>query len=440
MARNFLQFPSAPYNGTYSSKSFNNGSGQQKGLMVPLTIVWGSYLFNGLPLGSSNPNFAIAFNLNSAGPNTVSGTWTVQSVYIDNEAVNFPVYVYFTDTGFSISCPANSAGWYAVYTSQRSGLVIGLGVDNNTIVNDEFTNVFFTDVFMVPSLDQEEPFAADFNLISPFITFSGSGGQLDAVSIIASGSGYTSGALAVSGGGGTGATAGGTVDQFGRFTGASVGSPGGGYVGNPSITPTAAQNKIAPWSSSTLFSVGEFTSFGGTYWEFIGPDNETAPGGPAPPGNGAFMFSNTGIAANQPAAFASGVTAITPGTTIETDNTFGARAAGDQTITINTTVEGGGVFGTPFPARASGFIYITHIYAHQVASVAGGSILKLLNDDAVSTVFTWETPSDTGGITFYELQNAQIKLPATSNWFLDCTSFAGNVTVTFTFVFTFAEI
>lgn len=161
MARNFLSLPSAPYNGVYSSKAFNTGRGQQKGEMVPVDILWGSYQANGASLGSANPNFAVAVNLNTAGPSTVSGTWTPQSVYIDNEGVDFPVYVYFPDTQFSVSAPANAAGWYEVYTLARQALVCGLGIDDNAVTQAQRTRVFFTDVAMVPSLDQEQQSAID---------------------------------------------------------------------------------------------------------------------------------------------------------------------------------------------------------------------------------------------------------------------------------------
>jgi hypothetical protein len=156
MARNFLQYPFAPYNGAYTSKAFNTGRGQQKGEMVPIDILWGSYSFNGTPVGNAAlPNFAVAVNLNTAGPSSVSGTWTPQSVYIDNEGTNFPVYIYFPDTQFAVSCPADAAGWYEIYTLARQALIIGLGVTSAAVTQGQRTRCFFTDVVMVPSLDQE---------------------------------------------------------------------------------------------------------------------------------------------------------------------------------------------------------------------------------------------------------------------------------------------
>lgn len=169
MARNFLSYPFAPYNGAYTSKPFNNGRGGQKGTLVAVDIVWSAYQANGQNLGSLNPNFCVTTNLNTAGPNTVSGTWTVQSVYIDNEGVDFPVYVYFPDSLFAISCPANAAGWYAVYTNARQTLICGVGISDSAIAAAQRTRLFFTDVIMVPSLDEERPSSVPLYLGSPLI-------------------------------------------------------------------------------------------------------------------------------------------------------------------------------------------------------------------------------------------------------------------------------
>jgi hypothetical protein len=438
MARSFLQFPTVPYNGQYSSKSFNNGAGQQKGLMVPLSVVWGSYAVNGVPIGVNNPNLAVSFNLNTAGPTSVSGTWTVQSVYIDNEAVNFSVYVYFTDTQFAISCPANSAGWYSVYTNQRSGLVVGLNIDSDVIVNAETTNVFFTDAFMVPSLDQEEPFSVDFGIVSPFISFGGSGGQLNGLAIVSSGSGFSSAGLSVTGAGGTGASADGTLNEFGQFTNVFIETPGEGYMGPPVITPTGAQNLIAPWSETHPggYNTGALVSFSGFYWEYEGPDatNSTSP----PPGNGGEIWGNTGVLVNQPATFSSTVSAISAGSSIVTDDTVAARALGDQVLGFTSVFASAGVFkanlfGTPF---ASGFIYITSLHVTQLA-VTDVNNWQLQSVDGTSVVCQFTT-SDANGVLL-ELQGSQIKLPANIEWVLNCTSAGGSNTISTYFVYTFSQ-
>lgn len=169
MARNFLSFPFAPYVGTYTSKPFNNGRGGQKGTLVAVDVLWASYQANGHNLGAANPNFCVTTNLNTAGPNTVSGTWTIQSVYIDNEGVDFPVYIYFPDSMFAISCPANAAGWYEVYTNARQTLICGIGISDSAIASAQRTRLFFTDVIMVPSLDEERPSSVPLYIGSPLI-------------------------------------------------------------------------------------------------------------------------------------------------------------------------------------------------------------------------------------------------------------------------------
>ena len=154
MARNFLAYPFAPYKGIYSSEAFNSQRGQ-KGLMVALDLLWAIYDVGGSPLGSANPNFAVSFNLNIAGPNSVAAQWYIQSVYIDNEGVDFPVYVYFLDTQFTVSCPPNSAGWYQVFTNGRQGIISAVGMTDTVVSQAQRTRLFFTDSVMVPSLDQE---------------------------------------------------------------------------------------------------------------------------------------------------------------------------------------------------------------------------------------------------------------------------------------------
>jgi len=160
MARNFLNQPFAPYKGAYSAQPFNNARGNKKGELVVIDLLWALYL-------NAAGNFVVTTNLNVAGPNTVPGTWTIQSVYIDNEGVDFPCYIYFPDTQFTVSCPANSAGWYEVYTNSRAALIAGIGITLNALAQAQRTRLFFTDVPMVPSLDQEIQSALALNLASP---------------------------------------------------------------------------------------------------------------------------------------------------------------------------------------------------------------------------------------------------------------------------------
>lgn len=159
MARNLLNFPFQPYQGSYSAKPFRSSRGT--GQVVTVDIPWFTYL-------SIQPgNFAVTCNMQASGPNALPSPWLMQSVYIDNEGVDFPVYVYFPDTQHTVSCPPNAAGWYEVFTSGLIAIVAGMGITNNSLQTQERTRLFFTDVPMVPFLDQEQQSAVALELASP---------------------------------------------------------------------------------------------------------------------------------------------------------------------------------------------------------------------------------------------------------------------------------
>lgn len=157
MARNFLPIPAKAYIGGFSSRAFTRSHG--KGTMITASIPWFAYT---LTPGS----FAVTTNLQAAGPNLMPAGWQPQSCYIDNEGVDFPVYVFFPDTQFAISCPANSAGWYEVYTNGLLSIISGIGITQNAITTFQLTRLFFTDVEMTPYLDQEIQSAASLYLAS----------------------------------------------------------------------------------------------------------------------------------------------------------------------------------------------------------------------------------------------------------------------------------
>lgn len=155
MSRNFLPVPFAPYKGQFSGRPFNYYG--KKGTIVLADIQWGTYQFAGLAPGDLNPDVSVQISLNAAAAQIVSINWTIQSVYIDNEGVDFPVYVYFPDTQFTVSAPPNSSGWYQVFSNARQGWVTALGVTNSSA--GQRTKVFFTDIQMTPFLDVEIPSA-----------------------------------------------------------------------------------------------------------------------------------------------------------------------------------------------------------------------------------------------------------------------------------------
>lgn len=166
MARNVLAFPFAPYAGQFSSRPFKSRG--RTGLAVAADILWSAYLANGSPLGTAHPNYTVAVNLNAAGPNSVSQSWNIQSVYVDNLAVNFPVDLYFTDTQFALAVPANSCGWYQVFTQARHVLITALGMSDFTVISAR-TKVFFTDVEMTPYNDEELPTVLALGISSPSV-------------------------------------------------------------------------------------------------------------------------------------------------------------------------------------------------------------------------------------------------------------------------------
>jgi len=315
MARNFLQYPFAAFQGNFSSKAFNDTQGTQH-LSVLAAVGWSNYSIGGAPLGLANPNFSVLVNLNAAGPNTVSQTWQVISVYIDNEAVNFPVYLYFPDTQFSLSCPANSSGWFRVFTLGRQAYVTGLGISNQDIANNAVTNVFFTDAFSVPYLDQENPTAVDMRLASPSFSLPGSNGGVQQIDVIIPGSTLASGALSITGGGGSGAAAHAVLDQFGRVTQVLIDNPGSGYQGPPNVTAVGGFNPPPTWTSGQAWAQGQqATDVGGIFIARQNIQAETFPSTFEPSStNGATYWEATGINVDVTPQFSASVAPISGGT------------------------------------------------------------------------------------------------------------------------------
>jgi hypothetical protein len=432
VARNFLAYPFSPYQGALSSKAFNDKRGQPKGLMVGLSIIWSLYRVGNQSLGTANPNFTVQANINAAGPNTVAQGWTIESVYIDNENVNFPVYVFFPSTGFAVSCPPNSGGWYQVFTLDRNALITGIGIPAIDIANNVRSNVFFTDAAMVPYLDQEQQTAVQFGLASPLITLGSGGGGLGSIGVVTSGSNFSSGSLSIVGGGGVGAAAHGTLDSFGRFTSVVIDNPGTGYSGFPVITPTGAQNLFAAWVSQD-YAAGSTVVFLGTFWQAL---FSTFGSGNFPP-NQTSIWSNTGISANTAASFNSTLLPATGGTAIAASSNYNPIACGDQSQNLLDTITAPGVFrnnlwGTPF---SSGFIYLTNVF---IAALSAGNCNWQLEDSLGNVVWQFDNNGLAG--PQLELQRCNIKLPATSTWRLNCTGRTSNLLTSHGWAYTYAQI
>lgn len=433
--RNFLPVPFAPYNGQVTSKPFNDLGGIKR-LSVVAQVKWATYSLAGASLGAANPQFNVVFDLNAAASNLVSQTWMVNSIYVDNTGVAFPVYVYFPDTDYAVTCPANTAGWFRAFTVSRRAWIVGLGIDNVSIQNGAQTNVFFTDAMSVPYVDAENATAVQMGLASPLIAFGGSGGQLANVLAFNSGSNYSAGTLSINGAGGIGAAVTGGIDQFGRFTGSfAINNAGAGYTGPPNITATAAQNLRANWIAGA-YPVGSIVIDPFDNQFYTATSNVAVPNTGFAPHTAPSLWQASGIQANRTAQFTSSVTPIVGGNSIVNNSNYGARALGDQAVTLLNTISQVGVFaqnlwGTPY---ASGYIYITNLYVFVTNN--GDATWQL--EDNNGDFFLEFQPGNTQG-TILELQGVNLKLPATSNWRLNCTRHVTNPVVLTTFAYTYSQ-
>lgn len=435
MSRNFLSFPFAPYQGTPSSKAFNNGRGQLKGLMVGYSIIWATYKVGIQSLGSKVPNFTVNTNLNAAGPNSVSQGWTIESVYIDNEGVNFPVYVFFPSTGFAVSCPPNSSGWFQVFTIDRLALITAIGIPDIDIANLVQTNVFFTDAFMVPYLDQEQQTAVQFGLSSPLISLGTSGGGISSINITQQGSNYAGGALSITGGGGAGALAHGTIDGFGRFTSVVIDNPGSGYSGFPVITPTSGQVAYFPaWAPFVGYAPSNTVTFGNQTYQA----QASVPASNVSPPEAPSLWLNLSVQTNVALGVSSTITPIVGGASIAASSNYGAYALGDQSTNIIVKFTSLGVFktnlwATPF---SSGFIYLTNIYVNDIGGAAGVNQFQI-EDAAGDVLYFFESAGVAG--TLFELQRCNVKIPAKNAWQIRCTGFAVAADISFGFAWTYSQ-
>lgn len=433
--RNFAAVPFAVYNaGQLSGKPFRDGGRTAQSVLAQ--IKWNTYNVGFQPLGTANPQFNVTVDLNNAASNQVSQLWYVQSIYIDNDGCAFPVYVYFPDTGYAVSCPPNSSGWFKAFTIARRAWIVGLGISNLDIQNAAVTNVFFTDALSVPYVDPEQATAVEYGIASQTINIgAGSGGALLSITPVLAGSGYNIGNLTITGGGGSAATAHGTLDAFGRFTSVQLTAPGAGFSGPPVITPTGGQGSIAAWSNQ-VYAVGSFVAFGGQYFECIAPGF----GGVQPPPPNSSFWQSTGIASNAPASFTAAATPISGGSTLNNSAQYGARALGDQATCVVDTIGVTGVFrdnlfGTPY---GQGFIYLTNI--HVVAVSGASDCLWQLEDSNNNGIYFFDANTNPGTVLI-SLQGMNQRLPATSTYRLRCTTDVGPTfpVIQTSYAFTFAQ-
>jgi hypothetical protein len=408
--------------------------------MMTALVKWATYNVGGTSLGNSIPNFSVVTDV-SAAANLAPQDWQILSVYVDNEGVNFPVYIRFPDSNYTISCPPNSSGWFPAYTGARSCTITGIGITNQDIANLAQTSVYFTDDYKVPYLDPEQATAVDFGLASQTIQFGSGGSSISSIAIINGGSGYSSNTITVSGAGGTGATVSAARDLYtGGFSSLTLTNAGAGYQGAPSLilpSQVAPSNFVlgAFYDPTTTTYPNRSVVFGGTIWGMF-PTGAIFQALSFPNVDTTHWF-NTGIAANVAAQFSIAMTPASGGNSISQQSNYAPFALGDQIKNYIDDITATGVFrqnlfGSPYN---SGSIILTGIHVQQLTTgPAGGNNIWQVEDTAGNQVFAVRN-SNFG--TLFSMQNANIRLPATSSWQLRCTAFSpGSFTVAHGFSYT----
>lgn len=479
MSISLAGIPVAPYVGTPFSQPMQVAG--KAGRAVKLSISWQSY-----GAGFVLPNVVVQISL---APNQQQTFDLIRSIYIDNSGSAVPIFVIADDTQFTVEAQAYSVGWYPVFTNQFSFKVAGLGFTKTNVgaVLIYVTNVSvnaFTDVSLQSVLNQ--------SLASPVI---GGGSGVANIAVVIPGQDYNNGNLSITGAGVTGATAVGTLDQWGRFTGVTVSAPGAGALGPVTITPTGGQSIPPAYVGGNIYTLGQRTVFGGTEWTWNGGHAQTfttqiqtgAPvytnnsaynvGQQSSDGNGNVYVWTTHLAnsgSNSLLSLVNSGFVVLIGKAVPQPNNngwdqapgpvggaaqfsatlgaqssaiitsgFGPEALGDQAESITTAILGAGVFadnlfGTPF---ASGFIYLTHFRASAVFATGAG-----LTSWVLETVGGFDqlnmaaTAGPFGDFVPVDIQKANIKLDATQQWRLRCTSFSDQLIVVHTLVWSYSAI
>lgn len=423
MARSFLQYPFAPYLGPQLSGKPFNARGY-RGTIVLADIVWPSYTVGLRPLGTANPDFTVNVNLQGVSSQVVNQQWLIRSVYVDNQNVNFPVYVYFPDTQYAVSCPANSAGWFRCFSLASAALIVAIGISDYDILNDARTKVFFSDIELESYLDQEAPTAVQQGIASPTINFGGTGGIINNVTTLNTGLWYTGGAgslhqLIVSGGGGSGAVINGELDQYGRFFSTSIANGGSLYSSSPLLTPPNGTSAPPNWSGANSYTSGQIVGYAGIAYQCL--QNNTSS---VPPPNAPNLWANLGLPSTpQTAVFQTSQTPITGGVSIVNEGNFGARALGDQIVSSPLTISAAGViidnlFNSPYPV---GFLYLTRF---QLIQTTGNSVDSITLESLAGTRVLNMTATNVNGFVA-DLSDMNLKLPANQQFRLNCPGRTG---------------
>ena len=157
MSRSFLGFGQVPYIGVpYSTPIKLAGIA---GIQVPLLFQWLSY-----GASTSKPNINVLVDCDIANLRSLD---QIRSVYIDNLGSDTPIYVYFPDTGYTITAKPNSEGWYPAFTNAKKIWVIGLGFLTGDIPS---SYVILCNIPLPPSVNTEIDNAVALFKASPTIT------------------------------------------------------------------------------------------------------------------------------------------------------------------------------------------------------------------------------------------------------------------------------
>jgi|SRR5580700_9011456 hypothetical protein len=442
------------------------------GRAVKLSFDWRSY-----GAGSATQNIVAAINLGSGrGTQAAPLLDLIRSIYIDNTGSAVPIFVQFDDTLFTVEIQPYSTGWYPVFTNGFAFHVAGFGF---TDTNVSQLLMYITNVRVAPYTDSSLQAVLNEGLSSPII---GGGSGVGSIAPIIPGQDYNNGNLSISGGGGSGATALGTLDQWGRFVSVAILTSGTGYLGAVTIAPTGGQTIPAAFNPAGNYNINNKVQYLGTEWQWLGGgglggsiqcgaatwNNSTQyaqntqvnysgfifqalfltpagagppPGSPsqwrqigsATPLGGAGGWLNSGTPSGTTATFASTLTA---NSSEIISSGFAPEALGDQALNLIDTITGTGIFennlfGTPF---ATGFIYLTHLDVN-VLSFGAGTIWSIQN--ALGYAPFEFSPGQAG--PQLSLQKMNMKIDATVDWQLKCTTHGSNVRVSHAFAWTYSQ-
>lgn len=460
------------------------------GRAVKFNVTWLSY-----NAGSNNQDIVISANCSAgAGTNQTNILDLIRSVYIDNTGNPLPIYIQFPDTGFTVAAAPFSTGWYPVFTNQFSFNIVGLGFTNANVQAQNgalnATLIYVTNIKVTAYSDTALQSVENQELASPVL---GGGSSLSAIIISATGALYLSDAISITGGGGSGGAAHGTLDQWGQFSAAVLDTPGNGYSSLPIVLATGSRaiapvfNPLSTYNPGPGVNYANIVAFNNALWYWNGnagefqsiecgaanwvSTNETyvtgnqvnylgniyaalrgwALGdsgnppatnisawlllGSATPATGTQnKWVTNGAATSGQASFMAVLSAAS--SAISTSG-LGPPALGDQAANFIDNITGTGVFrdnlfGTP---ASSGFIYLTHIDVNALTFNAG-NVWDLV--DALGYSPFSFSPQAAG--RYMSLQKMNMKLDATQDWKLVCSNFAGDAKVSHAFAWTYSRM